>query len=203
MNHLIIQAEKIQQNIYTVRDTQVMLDSDIAAIYEVETKVFNQAVKRNSARFPSDFCFQLTQEEYDGLRSQFVTSNAKMSRGGRRYLPFAFTEQGVYMLSSILSSPKAIETTIAIMRIFTKMRRYSLEHKDLALQIKELKEELKTEFARELMRTKDWTKDRLGAVADSIIILEDSINELQDVFTDFKAANEVEKIGFERKMDKS
>src|SRR5580692_3011749 len=120
----------IQNRIYEIRGERVMLDRDLAALYETETKVFNQAVKRNIDRFPEDFMFQLTKEEYDGLslqietlekgqslRSQFVTSN---SRGGARYLPYAFTEQGVAMLSGVLHSDKAISMNIAIMRAFVE-----------------------------------------------------------------------------------
>lgn len=198
MNNSIVLPKQIQKNIYTIRGIEVMLDSEIAAIYEVETKVFNQAVKRNIERFPLDFRFQLTQDEFDSLRSQSVTSNENTQRGGRRYLPYVFTEQGIYMLSAILNSPKAIETTIAIMRTFTKLRQYAMEHKDLSLQMHAFKQELKQELTQEITKTKSWTKDRLNAVADSIIILEESITELQEVFTDFKSVNEVEKIGFTR-----
>jgi hypothetical protein len=98
-----------------------MLDSELATLYGVATKVFNQAVKRNIERFPDDFCFQLTEEEFENLRSQSVTS--KNSRGGRRYLPYVFTEQGVAMLSSVLSSPRAVQVNIAIMRAFVNMRK--------------------------------------------------------------------------------
>ena len=109
----------IQDLIYVIRGQQVMLDRDLAALYGVETKVLNQAVKRNINRFPDDFMFQLTQEEC--LRSQFVTSNDR-GRGGTRYMPYVFTENGVAMLSGILRSDTAIEVNIQIMRAFTKMR---------------------------------------------------------------------------------
>lgn len=111
----------VRSLIYTVRDQQVMLDSDLAKLYGVETKVFNQAVKRNEARFPERFRFQLTADEYDALRSQFVTSN---TRGGRRYLPYAFTEQGIAMLASVLKSDTAIDVSISIMDGFVQMRRF-------------------------------------------------------------------------------
>jgi hypothetical protein len=104
-----------------------MLDSDLAALYEVETKVLNQAVKRNIDRFPEDFMFQLTKEEYKLLKSQNVTS----SWGGRRTLPYAFTEQGIAMLSSVLKSQRAIEVNISIMRAFVKMRKMITETDDL------------------------------------------------------------------------
>ena len=102
-----------------------MLDFDLAEMYGMETKVLKQSVKRNIKRFPSDFMFELTKEEWESLRSQFVTSN---KRGGVRYMPFAFTEQGVAMLSGILRSPRAIEVNINIMRAFVRMRQYLLSH---------------------------------------------------------------------------
>lgn len=110
----------IESLIYFIREEQVMLDSDLAKLYGVETKVLNQAVKRNIQRFPSDFMFQLTKDEC--LRSQIVTSNG--GRGGLRYMPYAFTENGVAMLSSVLRSERAIEVNIRIMRAFTMMRNF-------------------------------------------------------------------------------
>lgn len=188
-------SENIENSIYTIRGMEVMLDSDIATIYEVETKRINEAVKNNPKKFPEDLMFEITSEEAEQiLRSKFSTSRW----GGRRYAPKVFTEQGIYMLATVLKSDKATDVTLSIMRTFTKMRRYAMEHKNLAIQIQTLKAELKEEFMYEMMKNKSWTKDRLNAVADSIIILEESISELQDVFSDFKSANEVEKIGFER-----
>jgi len=113
-----------------------MLDRDLAELYGVETKVFNQAVKRNLKRFPNDFMFKVTEDEYENLRSQFVTSNK--GRGGRRYLPFVFTEQGIYMLASVLKSPKAIEVNISIIRTFKKLREFSKHYNTLAKQIMEV-----------------------------------------------------------------
>jgi len=114
-----------------------MLDEDLAKLYEVDTKVFNQAVKRNIERFPDDFRFQLTEKEYESLRSQFVT--LKNARGQhRKYLPYVFTEQGLYMLSAVLKSSVAIEVSIEIMRTFTKMREFSMHYNKLARQIMEL-----------------------------------------------------------------
>ena len=109
----------VQQKIYEIRGQRVMLDFDLAEMYGMETKVLKQSVKRNIKRFPSDFMFELTKEEWESLRSQFVTSN---KRGGVRYMPFAFTEQGVAMLSSVLNSDIAIEVNIAIMRAFVAVR---------------------------------------------------------------------------------
>jgi hypothetical protein len=190
-----IVTEQIEKNIYTIRGVEVMLDGDIASIYDVETKRINEAVKNNPKKFPDDLMFELTKDEAEQiLRSKFSTS----SWGGRRYTPKVFTEQGIYMLATVLKSDKATDVTLSIMRTFTKLRRYAMEHQNLAIQIKALKDELKEEFMQEMMKTKSWTKDKLNAVTDSIIILEESIVELQDVFSDFKSANEVEKIGFER-----
>ena len=124
----------IHHKIYTLRGKQIMLDSDLAALYEVETKVFNQAVKRNSERFPEDFMFQLSDEEYDSLRSQFVT--LEKGRGKhRKYLPYAFTENGIYMLSAVLKSKVAIEVSIEIMRTFTKLREFTLHYNTLGKQL--------------------------------------------------------------------
>ena len=117
----------INHRIFTVRGIQVMLDSDLAEIYGVETKVFNQAVKRNEERFPEDFRFQLTDLEFKTLRSQIVTSN----RGGRRYLPYVFTEQGVSMLSAVLKSPTAIDISIKIIKSFVNMRKILQHNGDL------------------------------------------------------------------------
>jgi gas vesicle protein len=113
-----------------------MLDFDLAELYEVETKRLKEAVRRNKSRFPPDFMFELTKEELESLRTQFATSN---KRGGIRYLPFAFTEQGVAMLSGVLNSEKAIQMNIAIMRAFVEIRRFVLNYKDLANQISEIK----------------------------------------------------------------
>ena len=123
-----MQVEQINTKIHMLRDVKVMLDYDLAALYETETKNLNRQVNRNIERFPEDFMFQLTKEEFDNLRCQVGTS----SYGGTRYLPYAFTEQGVAMLSSVLSSQKAIEVNIAIMRAFVKMRKYAMNYKELA-----------------------------------------------------------------------
>lgn len=103
-NLTIVDNKEIQNMIYTIRGRQVMIDSDLAYLYNVETKVSNQAVKRNLNRFPEYFCFQLTKEEYENLRSQFVTSSEDNIHGGRRYMPYVFTEQGIAMLSAVLKN---------------------------------------------------------------------------------------------------
>lgn len=118
---VVISEKVIKSLIYVVRGQQVMMDSDLASFYQVETKVFNQAVKRNIMRFPDTFRFQLTDEEYKELKSQFVTSN---DRGGRRYLPYVFTEQGIAMLSAVLNSDIAIQVSIQIMTAFVEMKNF-------------------------------------------------------------------------------
>ena len=125
----------IKNLIYVIRGQQVMLDSDLAELYQVETKVFNQAVKRNMERFPKEFCFQLTREEYNSLRSQIVTSKGK---GGRRYLPYVFTEQGIAMLSAVLRSEVAVNVSVRIMRTFVEMRRFMTNNSLVLNKINEL-----------------------------------------------------------------
>jgi len=124
----------IETHIFMIRGQKVMVDSDLADLYRVPTKVFNQAVKRNLKRFPKDFMFRLTAKEIRILRSQIVTS----SWGGRRTLPFAFTEQGVAMLSSVLNSERAVQVNIAIMRAFVKLREILSTHRELGEKIAEL-----------------------------------------------------------------
>ena len=143
----------IQNRIYEIRGERVMLDSDLAVLYDTETKALNLAVKRNIKRFPKDFMFQLTDEEFEVLRFQIETSKksdkplrlqieTSNGRGGRRFLPYAFTEQGVAMLSGILNSDKAIRMNIAIMRAFVEVRRALLQAGDMKAQLKLIKERL-------------------------------------------------------------
>ncbi len=132
MNELV----QVKNLIYEIRGYKVMLDSDLALLYEVPTKRLNEAVKRNITRFPQNFMFQLTKEETEILRSQIATSNK--ARGGRRTLPYVFTEQGVAMLSSVLNSERAIQINIQIMNTFVQMRQWAIENKDLANRISEL-----------------------------------------------------------------
>ena len=129
----------IETKIYELRSMKVMLDSDLAKLYEVETKVLNQAVKRNIQRFPSDFMFQLTKNELEILRSQIVTTKFTMTRT----TPYVFTEHGISMLSSVLKSQLAIEVNIQIMRTFTKMREFALNYKDIAKRIEEIEKTIK------------------------------------------------------------
>ena len=134
MNNLI----QIQNLIYEIRGCKVMLDSDLAKLYGVETFNLNKAVKRNLSRFPKDFMFQLTKDEYDSLIFQSGISNSK--RGGRRFMPYVFTEQGVAMLSSVLQSEQAISINIQIMRTFVQIKQFALENKELTKRFQELEQ---------------------------------------------------------------
>lgn len=136
---LLVAEQKILNRIYVIRGEKVMIDSDLAEMYGVETKQLKRQVKRNSDRFPKDFMFELTKKEFEILRSQIGTS----SWGGTRYMPIAFTEQGVAMLSSILNSKTAIEVNIRIIRVFTRLREYALTHKEILLQLAKLEKEVK------------------------------------------------------------
>ena len=132
MNELVV----MHNLIHNIRGQKVMLDSDLAMLYGVLTKNLNKAVKRNVQRFPEDFMFQLTEEEYESLRFQIGTSKPK--RGGRRFMPYVFTEQGIAMLSSVLKSEQAISVNIQIMRTFVKIKQFALEHKELTERLTEL-----------------------------------------------------------------
>jgi len=177
-------AIQVERRIYFIRGEKVMLDADLAWLYGVETKVLNKAVKRNENRFPTDFMFQLTQAEAEGLRLQIGTSNdpapgripslrfqfgtSKSKRGGRRYLPYAFTEQGVAMLSRVLRSPRAVQVNIAIMRTFVRLREMLLSNADLARKLIALEKKYDAQFKvvfdaiRELMTPPEKPKRQIG-----------------------------------------
>lgn len=166
---LTIADDKIINKIYQIREKKIMLDSDLAELYDVETKVLNQAVKRNLDRFPEDFMFQLSVDEHNTLRSQNVTSNVK---GGRRYLPFAFTEQGVAMLSSVLKSKTAIHVNIQIIRVFTRMRELLLNNREVLLKLEKVEKKL-------LMQ--DFTQHKHGEDIQSIFeVLKELINSPEE-----------------------
>jgi hypothetical protein len=130
--------EIVMNKIYFIRNQKVMLDDDLSELYGVETKRLNEQVKRNIDRFPQDFMFQLSDDEFENLKSQIATS----SWGGRRKLPFAFTEHGVLMLSSVLNSKQAIQVNIQIMRIYTKIREMLLAHKDVFIKVEQVEKKL-------------------------------------------------------------
>ncbi len=139
----LIPAERIERSILLIREQKVLLDSDLAELYEVETKVLVRAMKRNIERFPNDFMFQLSRDEFDVLRSQSATSSRW---GGRRYPPYAFTEQGVAMLSSVLRSPRAIEANVEIMRAFVRLREMIGSHEQLARKLAALEKKYDQQF---------------------------------------------------------
>ena len=168
MEHL----EKIQSRIYEVRGVRVMLDFDLAALYQVETRVLKQAVRRNIERFPEDFMFEMTKQEYNSLiislRSQIVTSK---ERGGRRYMPLAFTEHGVIMLASLLRSEIAVQMSVQITRAFVAMRNYIMSTRHIEAELAELRAKL------ELLERND--EENLAAVND---LSEDMRGEIADIY---------------------
>ncbi len=161
----IIPSIKIENKILHLRSNNIMIDNDLAELYGVETRVLVQAVKRNIDRFPKDFMFQLTKEEFKNLRSQSVTSN---QWGGRRYPPFAFTEQGVAMLSSVLKSKKAVQVNIEIIRTFVKLRQLISTHEKLSRKLENLEKKYDNQFKvvfdaiRNLMTPPQITKRKIG-----------------------------------------
>ncbi len=168
-NTPLIPVERIERSIMLIRGQKVMLSTDLAELYQVEPRVLVQAVKRNIARFPQDFMFQLTEEEYSNLKSQFVIS----SWGGvRRARPYAFTEQGVAMLSSILRSRRAIQVNIEIMRAFVRLRRMLASHADLARKLDALERKYDAQFKvvfdaiRELMKPPESKKRPIGFLVE-------------------------------------
>jgi hypothetical protein len=165
-NYSIVPAERIQNSIFLIRGQKVMLSTDLAELYGVSEKVLNQAVKRNADRFPVDFMFPLTRQEVANLRSQIVTSS--LTHGGRRYLPYAFTEQGVAMLSSVLHSPRAVKVNIEIMRAFVHLRQLLGTHADLARKLEGLEKKYDAQFKvvfeaiRELMTEPEPPRKQIG-----------------------------------------
>lgn len=184
--------QSIQNRIYEIRGERVMLDRDLAALYETETKVLNLAVKRNLKRFPKDFMFQLTKQEWEDLRFQIETlekqqtplrlqNETSKGRGGTRYLPYAFTEQGVAMLSGILNSDRAINMNIAIMRAFVEVRRVLIQQSDIREQLKLIKE-------------------RLGEHDTQLNQIYDAMENLLDEKAAQKKWDDRERIGFKKQL---
>jgi phage regulator Rha-like protein len=168
-NAIVITDEIIFSKIYYFREQKVMLDSDLAQLYKVETKRLKEAVNRNIKRFPKDFMFELSAREFESLRSQIASS--KNTRGGTRYLPMAFTEQGVTMLSCILNSDRAIAVNIKIIRIFTKIREMLSTRKDILRQIEKIEKRLDGndekiatifEYLKQLLHTPEAPRKRIG-----------------------------------------
>ncbi len=163
-NTNIVPIERVISKIYLIRGNKVMIDKDLAELYEVETKSFTRTIKRNIDRFPSDFMFQLNKKEFENLRSHFGTS----SWGGRRYLPYVFTEQGVAMLSSVLNSKKAIQVNIQIIRTFTKLRELLSTNKELKKKVETMEKKYDTklsqvfEILKQLIQQKALPKKPIG-----------------------------------------
>jgi hypothetical protein len=156
----LVDLSQVERMIYVIRGHKVMLDWDLAQLYGVDVKRLNEQVKRNMSRFPEDFMFQLTSEERDFLRSQFATFNEDDPIGARKYMPYAFTENGVAMLSSVLKSPQAVQVNIAIMRIFTRLRSFLL---------------LESELRREMDDMKDGQEQLFGVVFERLDGIEESL----------------------------
>lgn len=172
MSNETIPIKFIEDHIFLIRGKKVMFDSHLAELYGVATKRLNEQIKRNMPRFPDDFMFQLTENEHLNLRSQFATSRGY---GGRRYLPYVFTEQGVAMLSSVINSEQAIQVNIAIMRVFVRLREILSANKELAQRLDQLEgrmgekdKEIKVIFEaiRRLMSQPDESKRKIGFHAD-------------------------------------
>jgi len=164
-NDNLVPLERVRQVIILLRGQKVILDSDLALLYEVETKALKRAVNRNIDRFPSDFLFKLTVEEYRVLRSQFGT----LKRGEHaKYLPYAFTEQGVAMLSSVLNNPRAIRMNVAIMRTFVQVRQILASHEGLARKLEQLEKKYDSQFKivfdaiRQMMYPRPLSKKQIG-----------------------------------------
>ena len=185
LNLEIYEVEEIKQKIYTIRGRQVILDSDIASLYEVETKRINEAVKRNHKRFPEEFCFLLNESEYDSLRSQFATLKNQGRGQHRKYLPYAFTEQGVAMLSAVLHSNKAIEVSIRIINAFIEMRKFMINNAQIFerltnVEYKLIEHDKKFEEVFNQFQIKDNVKQKVffeGQVYDAFSMMVDLIRK--------------------------
>jgi phage regulator Rha-like protein len=174
----LVAAEVIAERIFIVRGQKVILDTDLAALYEVPTKQFNQAVKRNLAKFPADFMFALTAAEWEALRSQFVTLNNGRGQH-RKYLPYVFTEHGAIMAATLLNSPRAVEVSVYVVRAFVQLREFLASNKDLARQLRVLEQRIEKKLTnhdqaiadvvatlKQLMSPANTTKRRIGFVID-------------------------------------
>jgi phage regulator Rha-like protein len=171
----------IQNKIYEIRGLKVMLDFDLAELYEVETRVMNQSVKRNNSRFPKDFMFQLTTNEWEDMSSQIVMTSPQ--KRPKKAIPYAFTEHGVTMLASVLKSERAVKMNIAIVRAFIALRQIALHHRDLAEKLDQLKSEM---------------YDRLGEHDAQLNAIYDAIENMLDEKTEKKSWEERERIGFKK-----
>ena len=178
-NLFIVDNNEIQSMIYTFRGKQVMIDSDLAELYKVTTGNLNKAMKRNLSRFPEHFCFQLTEPEYENLRFQNGTSSSNNNYGGRRYMPYVFTEQGIAMLSAVLKSDVAVEVSIKIMNSFVEMRRFLLSNKEMfarldRVELKQLETDKKLEEVFDYIATTKEVKQKIffnGQIYDAFSLM--------------------------------
>ena len=183
---VMVDNREIQSMIYTFRGRQVMLDSDLARLYQVETKVFNQAVKRNIDRFPENFRFQLTDSEFENLRSQIVTSSLS-GHGGRRYMPYVFTEQGIAMLSAVLKSDVAVEVSVKIMNSFVEMRNFLLSNREMfnrldRVELKQLETDKKLEEVFDYIATTKEVKQKIffnGQIYDAFSLMVEIVEKAE------------------------
>ena len=186
-NLAIVDNREIQNLIYTIRDKQVMIDSDLAGLYQVETKYLNRQRSRNADRFPEDFCFQLTKEEYEVLRCQNVTSKNEEGSGGRRYMPYMFTEQGIAMLSAVLKSDIAVDVSIKIMDTFVRMRNFFISNKDMfarldRVELKQIETDKKLEEVFNYIASNTEVKQKIffdGQIYDAFSFIADLIGKAQ------------------------
>ena len=186
-NLAIVDNREIQNLIYTIRDKQVMIYSDLAGLYQVETKYLNRQRSRNADRFPEDFCFQLTKEEYEVLRCQNVTSKNEEGSGGRRYIPYMFTEQGIAMLSAVLKSDIAVDVSIKIMDTFVRMRNFFVSNKDMfarldRVELKQIETDKKLEEVFNYIASNTEVKQKIffdGQIYDAFSFIADLIGKAQ------------------------
>ena len=186
-NLVIVNNKEIQSMIYTFRGRQVMLDSDLAMLYKVETKYLNRQRNRNAERFPEDFCFQLSKEEYEILRCQNVTSKNENGSGGRRYLPYVFTEQGIAMLSSVLKSEVAAKASINIMRAFVEMRKFLISNNEMfarldRVELKQLETDKKLEEVFDYIATTKEVKQKIffnGQIYDAFSLMVEIVEKAE------------------------
>ena len=186
-NLVIVDNKEIQSMIYTFRGRQVMLDSDLAMLYQVETKYLNRQRNRNAERFPEDFCFQLSKEEYEFLRCQNVTSKNENGSGGRRYLPYVFTEQGIAMLSSVLKSEVAAKASINIMRAFVEMRKFLISNNEMfarldRVELKQLETDKKLEEVFDYIATTKEVKQKIffnGQIYDAFSLMVEIVEKAE------------------------
>ena len=186
-NLVIVDNKEIQSMIYTFRGRQVMLDSDLAMLYQVETKYLNRQRNRNAERFPEDFCFQFSKEEYEFLRCQNVTSKNENGSGGRRYLPYVFTEQGIAMLSSVLKSEVAAKASINIMRAFVEMRKFFISNNEMfarldRVELKQLETDKKLEEVFDYIATTKEVKQKIffnGQIYDAFSLMVEIVEKAE------------------------